>query len=406
MSASARHPSRGAALPTFFGGGFECSTHRRSDGDRLDLVAATAHDRWAQADYAALAALGLRWARDGLRWHHAEPAPGRFDFSGFTPRLRAARDAGVTVVWDLCHYGWPDGLDIWTPAFPRRFARFARAAAEVVKAETDAVPYWCPINEISYWSWAGGDMAQMGPHARGRGFELKVQLARAALAAADAVRDVDRRARLLWAEPVIHVVPNPARPDEAAQAEHFRQAQYQAWDLIAGKLWPQAGGSEEMLDIVGVNYYDHNQWVHGGAHISPGHPHYRPFREMLQEVGARYDRLLVVSETGVEGPARAAWLRRIAQEVGAARTAGVPVEGVCWYPILDYPGWEDGSRRPSGLFGYAGAGGRRPVYAPLAAELRAQQAQMGEAPPLDGSRSAPLSPVYRGAAHARRDTVQ
>jgi hypothetical protein len=45
------HPS---LFKSFFLGGFECSNHRRSDGRRLDLIAATGHDRWAAHDYAEL----------------------------------------------------------------------------------------------------------------------------------------------------------------------------------------------------------------------------------------------------------------------------------------------------------------------------------------------------------------
>ena len=30
---------------SFFGAGFECSSHRRRDGHQLDLIAATGHDR-------------------------------------------------------------------------------------------------------------------------------------------------------------------------------------------------------------------------------------------------------------------------------------------------------------------------------------------------------------------------
>jgi len=146
---------------SFFVAGFECSTHRRRDGRRLDLLAATRHDALAAEDYRMVAAHGMRAARDGLRWHLIEASgPGRYDWSSFLPMLRAARDAGVQVVWDLCHYGWPDDLDIWQPEFVDRFARFAEAAARVVRDETDAIPAYCPVNEISYWAWAGGDCAR------------------------------------------------------------------------------------------------------------------------------------------------------------------------------------------------------------------------------------------------------
>ena len=374
-------PESGPLLPTFFGAGFECSAHRRHDGRRLDLIAATEHDRFAAEDYRACRLHGLGWARDGLRWHCIEQQPGRYDWSSWLPQLRAAEAAGVAVFWDLCHYGWPDGLDIWQPAFVDRFAQFARAAAEVFARETDAVPLWCPVNEPSYWSWAGGDMAAFNPGTHGRGFELKAQLARAAIAASEAVREVDPRARLLHADPVIHVVANPGQPHERADAEGHRLAQFQAWDMIAGQMWPQFGGRPELLDLVGVNYYDHNQWTLGGPHFDHTSSLYRPLREIMAEVHARYGRPLLIAETGTEGEARPAWLRKIAREAAAARDAGVPLHGCCLYPVTDYPGWDDERLCTTGLFGLVDAStGERPVYEPLVEELRRQRAAFDSSP--------------------------
>ena len=82
---------------------------------------------------------------------------------------------------------------------------------------------------------------------------------------------------------------------------------------------------------------------------------------------------MYIAETGIEGDYRPAWLRIISCEVAAAREAGVPVEGLCLYPITDYPGWADERHCPTGLLGYAEGDGVRPVYAPLAAELAAAQ---------------------------------
>ena len=49
----------GTLFKSFFIGGFECSTHRRRDRKRLDLIAATGHDRNAKADYQMLAEHGI-----------------------------------------------------------------------------------------------------------------------------------------------------------------------------------------------------------------------------------------------------------------------------------------------------------------------------------------------------------
>src|ERR671928_46391 len=85
---------------------------------RHALLGATGHDALAERDYRQLAGHGIRAARDGVRWHLVEAgAPGAHDWSSFLPMLRAAEAAGTQVAWDLCHYGWPDGLDVFSAAF-------------------------------------------------------------------------------------------------------------------------------------------------------------------------------------------------------------------------------------------------------------------------------------------------
>jgi hypothetical protein len=360
--------------------GFECSCHRRNDGRRLDLIAATGHDRFAAEDYARVRRLGVRTVRDGARWHRIERSPGRYDLSSLLPLVRAAREAGLQVVWDLCHYGWPDGLDIFRPEFVDRFAEYTRAVARLIAAETDEPPWYAPVNEISFWSWAGGEVGYLNPCVSGRGFELKAQLARAALAAVDAVWSVDSRARILHCDPAIHIAAGPERPGMRAEAEGHRLAQFQAWDMIAGTLWPQLGGDERYLDAVGVNYYPNNQWILHGPAIERGDPLYRPFREILREAWERYGRPLVVAETGAQDCHRHGWLRYVADEVTAARREGIPVRGICLYPILDYPGWDDDRYCRSGLWGYPDPVGRREIHSPLAEELARQIARFTDEP--------------------------
>lgn len=367
---------------SFFLGGFECSTHRRWDHRRLDLTRASRHDEFARADYQRLRDRGIRAARDGLRWHRIETRPGVYDFAADLPVIQAARDAGVQVIWDLCHYGWPDDLDIFSPTFVDRFAAFAAAAARVLASESDAVPFVCPVNEISFFSWAAGEVAYIHPFARGRGGELKVQLVRAAIAGIEAVWEVDPRARIVHADPVIHVVANPDEPDGESTAAAYTRAQWDAWDMLAGRQAPELGGNARHLDIVGVNYYPHNQWVyHENVGFNPAFaiprsdPRYRPLRELLGEVWERYRRPMLIAETGNEGDARPEWLAYVGDEARAAIRAGADLRGICLYPIVDHPGWDDERHCPNGLWGYADDRGERPVFAPLADELARQQSE-------------------------------
>ena len=54
-------------------------------------------------------------------------------------------------MWDLCHYGWPGWLDIWSPEFITAFARYAAEAADLV-CRISGAGFYCVINEISFWA--------------------------------------------------------------------------------------------------------------------------------------------------------------------------------------------------------------------------------------------------------------
>lgn len=357
-------------------GGFECSTHRLRSGRRLDVIAATGHDRFALQDYRRMAAAGMRTVRDGLRWHLIEQTPGVYDFSSVLPMLDAAREAQVQVIWDVLHYGWPDDIDIFSEAFVRRFADFAAAFAELATRETDGTPWVVPVNEISFFAWAGGDVGIFNPFAMHRGDDLKIQLLRASIAAIEAMRAVNPAIRIVHTEPMINVVSHPSRPQDAGPAEAHRQAQYAALDILAGRVRPELGGREDYLGVIGINYYVHNQWIYPGGHgtmIEPSHPRYRPVWQMLQEVYERYRRPMFIAETGIEDDARPAWLRYMGHEVRCAIRAGVPVHGICLYPVANHPGWEDDRHCHNGLWDYADAKGNREIYEPLARELAVQQ---------------------------------
>jgi beta-glucosidase/6-phospho-beta-glucosidase/beta-galactosidase len=358
---------------SYFLGGFECSTHQTRQGQRLDLLATTGHDRVVAEDYRWMIRHGIRTVRDGIRWHLIETSSSSYHWSSFLPMLHASRDVGVQVIWDLCHYGWPDDIDIWAPAFVERFSRFARAVAELIHNETEAIPFYCPVNEISFWAWAGAEVALFNPLAHGRGPVLKDQLVRAVIGAIEAIWSVDPRARIVHADPVIHVLSRADRPQDRQQAEVSRQAQFEAWDMLSGRLSPGLGGHPKYLDILGVNYYSDNQWFLGGGTIELGQSLYRPFRNILSEVYQRYERPLFVAETGAESVARVPWVRYVTGEVRAAVASGIPIGGICLYPIVDYPGWDNGRHCAVGLLGPLDHQGRRAVYQPLADELSRQQ---------------------------------
>lgn len=375
-----------------FLGGFECSSQLREDGRRLDLLASTQHDVFAEADYARLKSVRMTACRDGVSWVKSEPRPGVFDFSGVLPRLVAARELGVRVSWDLMHFGWPDGLDVFGPHFPDRLARYAAAFARLHAEECDEPPVISPVNEMSYLAWAGGDVRCMNPFEAGRGVELKAQLVRATIASIDAIRAICPRARFLQPEPVIQIVPAAEHPKTWRRVESDNLLQYQAWDMLVGEVWPSLGGHPRYLDLIGVNFYPDNQFMLDGTTIFRGDERYRPFSQMLLEVAARYRRPMIVSETGAEGSDRQPWLRYVCDEAERALAQGCPLHGITLYPVVNHPGWADHRHCHNGLWDYADAHGEREVCEPLLAEVRHQ------APRLLSARAAMLERQARAEA--------
>lgn len=366
-------------FPSIFLAGYECSTHRRWDHERLDLIAATQHDRYCERDYALAVRHGIRAARDGFRWHLIETEPGRYDWSSVRPMIQAARRQGVRVIWDLCHYGYPDDLDIWSDEFLERFSAFCYAATKLISEESEQPPAVCPVNEISFWAWLGGLEGRMNPHARGHPAELKRQLVRAALVGIDAARAADRETVIICAEPLINIVTDSHHEADLAAANHYHEAQYESIDMLLGRRDAELGGHPGALDIVGVNYYTHNQWRLRGGFVPLGHCEYRPLSELLHEVHQRYGKPVLITETGAEHSARPMWVSYVSHEVRVALEIGVPVTGICLYPITDYKGWENDRICQVGLFCAGDSEGQRTVYRPLARELSHQAELFAEA---------------------------
>jgi len=363
-------------MNSFFIGGFECSTHKQRSGRRLDMIAATRHDEFAFQDYARLTSVGIRTARDGIRWHLIESSPGQYDFDSARRMIDAAQQAGVQVIWDVLHFGWPDHVDPFDNDFPTRLAAFADRFANVLCQAGDAAPMIAPVNEISFLSFAGGQAGFFNPFAHDRGDDLKRQLVRGAIAASRAMRAVNPQTRLVHTDPIIHVIAHPDRPEDEAPARAHEQAQYASWDAIIGRAQPELGGSPDLLDIIGVNYYVHNQWAYPGGHrsmIRPSSPRYRPVHSMIADVYRRYERPIVIAETGIEDAPRPGWLAYMGHESRTAIRAGVELIGLCLYPIANHPGWDDNRHCHNGLWDYVDDDGHRPVYEPLADQLRRQQ---------------------------------
>ncbi|NML13512.1 FAD-dependent oxidoreductase [Azohydromonas caseinilytica] len=346
-------PPTDLPLQSFWIGGFEGADHLNASGRPLDMVRANGHLQRLDEDYARCAALGLRSLRESLGWRLSETAPGVFDFERARHMARCARRHGLQLLWSLMHYGTPPDVSLLDDALIPRFAAFAAAAARALADESDAPPIYTPINEISFLAWAVSASRLMHPYGQGlegsvestltSGYAVKRRLVRAALAAVEAIRRVDPRARFMHIDPLVHVVPPPGRPELQPQADAVAAYQWQAWDMLAGRAEPQLGGHPDALDIVGVNHYHSGQWellTEKRLRWHEHDPRRKPPALLLREAWQRYHRPVVMAETSHVGAGRVAWLHDMATQVQRARAEGVPVQGLCLYPLVDRPDWD------------------------------------------------------------------
>lgn len=356
-------------------GGFECSTHRNWQKRRIDIIAATRHDELAEADYGRMLEVGMKTARDGVRWHLIEREPYCYDFSSVANQVRAAKKTGIQIVWDLFHYGYPDNLDIFSAEFPVRFAKFAEAFVRFLTSEINQTPFICPVNEISFFAWIAGKIGAFYPYRKRCADKLKKQLVRATISGIDSIRVIAPDARFIQIDPAINVTAPIDRPRYRADARKYHLSQFEAFDMISGRRDKELGGNAKYLDIIGLNYYSDNQWKHpSGERVFRGNEEYRPFNLILQEYYERYKRPILIAETGIENQARAEWFRYICDEAKIASANGVQLEGICLYPIVNHPGWDDNRHCQNGLWDYPNGDGKREVYKPLAREIESQQA--------------------------------
>lgn len=366
-------------FPTFFMAGFECLTFVWKDRERKDYVEATGHDRHLEADFAAAMDLGIGIIREAVRWPKVDLGDGRYDWSSVEAVQKAATACKLTPIWDLCHYGFPDGCDPFSDDCRKRFVDYCRAVAKFVTSSAEGPYFFTPVNEITFFSAAATDLEWMYPFAKGRERELKRALARMAIEGVQAIREVEPKARMVHVDPIVHAVPPPDRPDLADEArdEEHREAM-EAWDMLAGRVAPELGGSPEILDVVGVNVYHYSQ-VQLDADkkreiLGPRDPRRKPLSELLQFAWDRYRRPIIIGETSGFQDNRAEWLRMTMEESIKAINEGVDLQGVCLYPFVDLPDWWTQKWAKIGIYDVADKQDfERVPYDPYIAELRRWQ---------------------------------
>lgn len=332
---------------SFWMAGYECTDKLNAFGNRVDFLNETGHLTLLEHDYCLLKQFNIKTVREGIRWSHVETRPYEYDWSTVKYMLEQGRASGIQQVWDICHFGFPDDLTPLHPMFARRFAAVCRA---FVKMYRDFDAYGTlivtPINEVSFLAWLGGDAKGTSPYCTRQGWEVKYALMRAYIEGVAALKEIDPAIIILTTEPLINVVPElDATPERIAEVSIWHNYQYQSVDMLCGHVSPELGGKPEFLDIVGVNYYYRNQWEFGNSNPlywknDPKDPRFAPLRKLYLEIYERYKKPIALTETSHPKEDRPDWINMIAEETAAVILHGIPLYGICLYPIIDRPDWD------------------------------------------------------------------
>ncbi len=328
--------------------GYECSDKLNIHRKRVDLLSETGHLQQIDADYDLLKPFGIKTVREGIRWSVVETQPYCYDWSAVKHMLQSGKKQDIQQIWDICHFGFPDDLDPFSPEFTDRFVALCCAFVRFYRSQLpDDTLIVTPINEVSYLSWLGGECAGTAPYCKGKGWDVKYHLMKAYIKGVAAMRELDPSIRILTTEPLVNMVP-PLNPTSAESEEAIQEheLQYQSVDMLCGKICPELGGKPEYVDILGFNFYYNNQWVIGQqgflpwANLEPD-PRWRSLSSLLKEAYKRYQRPMVITETSHSGIDRPNWISFIAKECQLLLETEFPLWGVCLYPIIDRPDWDD-----------------------------------------------------------------
>jgi len=345
---------------SFLQGGFECTYAKTLDEERMDILSATKHDEYCINDYRLLKDLDIYTVREGLSWFQIHESKNRFNFSKFEKILKIGKEENMQQIWDLNHFDFPEFLDPFSEDFIKNFVEYSKRAVEVIRKYIDTTIFIVPINEISFFSWVSADIGGWAPYKINEGVKFKKQLVKASIAAMNALWNIDKNIRFIQVDPILRRVVNPDMEISKEMEIDFFNKKFEAWDMLVGKSYPELGGEPKYLDICGVNYYYYNQqYIVKSITSEVTYPimdwddkNRISFKDMLNEVYNRYNRPILITETGAWGDLRVKWWKRTFKEVVQAINFNIPILGMCSYPIIDRRDWTDKHLTNSGFWDF------------------------------------------------------
>ena len=360
--------------------------------------------RW-RSDLELLVSCGVTRLRYPVRWHRIQTERRNFDWRATDEVFGWMRDHGMRPIPDLCHHtSYPRWLR-------RGFAdrRFGDAYLRYVEAFAVRYPWieeYTLFNEPFTTFFLCGQEGVWPPYMHGlKGFlTLARNVLPALTAASRAYRDLLPQARHFYVDTCERA--SAALPQAAGVASLANDRRFFVLDLFLGRHLDAdrpfvaevlaAGGGPLLelapgfVDVLGLDYYAHNQWQYldrtGRGLMSSPDP--GSLASLIGEYWERYRLPCAIGETNIRGfaPDRASWLKYTLEQCEMAQGAGVPFDGYCWFPFVDSCDWDSllvrshGNVDPVGVYWLDGRMERRPSSMSAAYARAAQGARAADLP--------------------------
>lgn len=354
--------------------GFESTRYAHTD---LDCLETSGHSDRLRHDLDLLRETGVEVLRYPVRWHLVERERGIYDWDATDRALDHVRDAGLIPVVDLVHHishpTWlTDGV------LDPRFGPALLAYCEAFFARHPWITAYTIFNEPFSTLFLAAHEGIWPPFATGvEAFTAAVLnvvpwLQRSVLAARAAVP----HAQHVWTDSVEQH--SGSGLEGVRYAELANDRRFAVIDAFLGRFDDRAHGRRRPfvdvmlrhgagslvgrdpapIDVLGLDYYAHNQWHFGPGRADHSSPRAIPLSGLIASYANRFDLPVAVTETNVRGHAtdRASWLRLTASESFDAMDDGVDIRAYCWFPFVDSCDWDsllarsDRNRDPVGVY--------------------------------------------------------
>ena len=335
------------------------------------------YSRWRE-DFALVKEIGCDLLRYGPQLHTSFRAPGRYEWDFADETFAALRNARITPMVDLCHFGVPDWIgDFQNPDFPWLFAEYARAFA----LRFPWLQLYTPVNEMFITAVFSAKYGWWNEQRHDdRSYVTAIRhIVRANVLAMQAILEVRPDAIFIQSESTeaFHAECPAALP----HAEHRNAERFLTLDLNYGR---QVSSSmyEYLLDngmpreeyhfflraapalkphcVMGNDWYATNEHVITGDGSSRWAGEVFGYDTVTRDYVARYQLPVMHTETnmdeGPRGDESEHWLWKQWAGLMRLRREGIPVLGFTWYSLTDQVDWDSALRErngrvnPRGLF--------------------------------------------------------